>query len=318
MTEEQRNPPRLTQGMNILSWDCGISNLCYCLLEEEERAVTGRNYRIVMWENFSLNSQTLMQAVSMLIKELDKRPWMMNADYVCIESQTLKNVQMKVISHTIQAYFESRGEARAAALAKVTTADDGSHMIQKPKGGPPVNFIKPENKFKIADKITIPDAIENLSRRRRNKKAAVYVAETLLRERHPDPTALRFLSSFDKQDDLSDSFLQGVYFLELMQKKREQKRKLKSYLGLSPLVGGEEEEQELVIAASTGTKDEEFDEGVRINEGCEYEKEVPLPQVYRNPHFVPANFDTSESSVATSTRFLRPSASSAKKRKTNQ
>lgn len=293
---------RLTDGINILSWDCGISNLCYCLIEDlSENKEDSRDYRIVMWENFSLNSQTLKEAVGMLVKELDKRAWMMNVDFVCIESQTLKNVQMKVISHTIQCYFETRSEVRSREMATHSVLVDGSKVTKRGPSGPPVNFIKPENKFKVANGIKIPDSIEKLQRRRRNKKAAVFLAETILESKQRDSTALGFLRSFEKQDDLSDSFLQAVYFLGLMRQKKQQNQRLKSYLGVK------EEPTSLTIEASTGTKDEKFDEGLSINEGCEYEHEVPLPQVYRCENFVVPDFHGANGDISRITRFVRKS-----------
>lgn len=340
--------PRLTEGTNILSWDCGISNLCYCLIEDlsgndGEQNVDGRDYRIVMWENFSLNSQTLMQAVNMLVKELDKRQWMMDVDYVCIESQTLKNVQMKVISHSIQCYFETRGEMQARERASYITLANGTRVMRRGPGGPPVNFIKPENKFKAAKDIPIPDSIEKLQRRRRNKKAAVYLAEQILAHKQKDQMALTFLRSFEKKDDLSDSFLQAVYFLQLMRQKRKQNTRLQQYLGIgasskeaAPKTGkgsrgahkkrgaspsssssvvlqatGDSRDLPITISIeeTTGTKDEVFDEGLRVNEGCEYEREVPLPQVYRSEHFSIPVYDNHGSRVTSATKFIRTTRS---------
>lgn len=298
--ESEEQVKRLTKGPNVLSWDCGISNLCYCLLEDvqDDSTQEGTNFRIVMWENFSLNSQTLMQAVDMLVKELDKRPWMLDVDYVCIESQTLKNVQMKVLSHAIQCYFVTKGEMRAQLNGKVIELPDGTRATQKGPVGPPVSMIKPESKFKAAKGIVIPDEIESLQRRRRNKRAAIHMAMEILQHRERDVTAYNFLQSFDKQDDLCDSFLQGIYFLDLMRQKRVQNQKVRNYLKGAITIS---------IDSNTGTKDETFDEGVQINEGCEYEREVPLPQVYRAEHFVIPTYDKIASGISGATRFVRRS-----------
>lgn len=313
---------RLTEGMNVLSWDCGITNLCYCLIELVG-SDTGNemDFRVIMWENFSLNSQTMMQAVSALVKELDSRPWMMDVDSVCIENQVLKNVQMKIMSHCIQGYFETRGAARARANSHASTLPNGMRIIRKGKGGPKVHFIKADSKFKAAPHIEIPAKIEKLSRRLRNKRAAVYLASELLK-RKGYTTSLNFLQSFDKQDDLSDAFLQGLYFLKQQKHTKENTDKLKRFMGMSemktieipnPNEKGKSKNKKkttkkLKVDKNTGTQKEEYDhthDG--MNEGCEYDKEVPLPQMYVNKHFVVPRYDTNKADISMITRYMRNS-----------
>ena len=292
---------RLTDGMNVLSWDCGITNLCYCLLEKIE----GENeFRIIMWENFSLNSQTIMQATEKLVKELDSRPWMAYVDYVCIENQVLKNVQMKVIAHVIQCYFVIKAAARARENSVYTSLPNGTKVARRGKSGPPVHLVKAESKFTVAGDIKIPDRIEKLQRRRRNKQAAIYIAEQMLRNRGYT-TEVNFLTSFEKRDDYSDSFLQGLYFLRLMQKRQErridQRKKLKKFMGMS-----EERGQTITIGQdeTTGTRDEKYNDDDGINEGCEYEKEIPLPQVYQCKTFIIPQYDNI-AEISRSTRYKR-------------
>jgi hypothetical protein len=311
--------------MNVLSWDCGITNLCYCFIEllddidengKGEKEIS--DFRIIMWENFSLNAQTLMQATATLVKELDNRPWMMDVDSVCIENQVLKNVQMKVMSHAIQCYFETRGAARSRDNSTYSTLPNGMRIARKGKGGPSVHFIKADSKFQAVPRITIPPKIEALSRRNRNKKAAVHIAKELLKEKE-DSTAINFLDSFDKQDDLSDALLQGLYFLKNQKYRKLHAEKLKSYLGMKELntidipadpkpAKKRRSSKKLVIDAKTGTHSEPYDDARDgINEGCEYDKEVPLPQVYRNRNFVIPRYDTTKADISMVTRYMRNS-----------
>lgn len=288
---------RLTDGPNVLSWDCGISNLCYCLVE----LVGDDKFRVIMWENMNLNSQTLKQTISALIKTLDKRPWMLDADFVCVEGQVLKNVQMKVVSHAIQCYFETQWAVRAAVAAErqqqdgvVATSAGGSgvrvveDIHRGPTGG--VHFVKAENKFKaVPVGMKLPDKIEKLlNRRTKNKRAAVYFATTML-QAIGDETALAFLQSFEKRDDLADALLQGVYFLGTQKTRIAQQKRLRNYLGQDQAAP----RRVIQIDDRTGTKEEPYcDASDGVNEGCEYESEVALPQLYRNQSFVLPVYET--------------------------
>ena len=290
---------RLTEGINVLSWDCGLTNLCYCLLCEEPGE---KEFRVVMWENLSLNSQTLAQAIQALVRELDSRPFMMDVDYVCIENQVLKNVQMKCMSFAIQCYFLTRASLRARHASIIHTLPDGSKVCKAAAAKPSVHFIKAESKFQVKGDIVIPDKIEKLQRRRRNKRAAEFIAETLLR-RKGYHVALNFMLSFTKRDDLSDSFLQGLYFLRLQKQRKAQRERVTEYLGMKDF-------QTLSIDTSTGTGKEEIQDCSGINEGCEYDKEVPLPQIYRCENFVVPRYSVADgSAIAPVTRYVRASKS---------
>lgn len=278
---------RLTEGPNVLSWDCGISNLCYCLVEVVPGTGGSGTYRIALWENLSLNSQTLKQATEQLVLELDSRPWMIRADAICIESQVLKNVQMKVVSHVIQCYFETRGIIRKRQTATTQALARGISVCRSPYVPPSVHFVMAESKFKAVPKVAIPEGIEALNRRSRNKKASVFLAHELL-ARQGQTEALEFLAGFQKKDDLCDSFLQGVYFLKQRAQRVRNAESVRSYLGLGPLPpGGREPGTEISIDVEgvTGTEREPGDPDDTLNEGCEYNHEVPLPQLYIRPGF---------------------------------
>jgi hypothetical protein len=179
---------RLTPNTNVLSFDVGIQNLCYCLLEHRDEP--DREYSIRLWENMSLRADGMVDAIASLRRELDARPWMQHVDHVVIEAQVAANPAMKVISHAIQMYFA----CRAASAA--------------------VHFVSPKNKFKVCN---VPEP-EGVKGHARNKRIAVLMAQKLLgaqRER----ASLEYLNSHVKKDDLADSFLQAVYFLRLLKQR---------------------------------------------------------------------------------------------------
>jgi len=245
---------RPTKGTNVLSWDCGLTNLCYCWIEYIGEP--GREFNVILWENFSLNATTLKHAVSALVKELNRRPWMMTVDHVCIESQVIRNTQMKVISHVLQAYFATRStHVLSPRNWDNKTPPPSQSMLQS------INFIAPKSKFSVC-KVVEPKL---KSRRARNKKVAVLMAIKLLEDNN-HPLTLEFFKSKNKQDDLADSFVQGLYFLRYLEVCKQINSNIKTHIHGSR------------NAVSGGTV-------IDLNEGCEINDEMPLPQVYKSDHF---------------------------------
>jgi hypothetical protein len=247
---------RLTEGTSVLSFDCGLTNLCYCLVEDLGPApagpadpadvlLDGHRHRLIKWQNFSLHADTLKEATEAFVAEANRRPWMLGVDHVVVEAQVLRNVQMKCLSHVIQAYFVTRATAPVEF--------EGGVMRQQPHSGPPVNFVEAKNKLTLTE---VPEpAIK--SRRVRNKRVAILMAQKILAS---TPAALDFLNSFDKKDDLADSFLQGLYFLRLLRTRAKNARTIRRHLGLA--------REGAVI-------------DLNLNEGCELDDEVPLPKTYK-------------------------------------
>jgi hypothetical protein len=153
---------------------------------------------------------------------------------------------MKVISHAIQMYFCTRSTSLAL---DTDTARDTMQSI---------NFVAPRSKFGVCD--VVEPKIK--SRRVRNKRVAILMAEKLLTE-NGDSMSLKFLQSKTKKDDLADSFVQGVYFLRYLNVCNQQKNRIKRHIEpLNP--------SGIVID---------------LNEDCE-EDEIPLPLVYKSNTFV--------------------------------
>ena len=207
---------RLTTAVNCLSWDCGTRNLCYCLIEDCNEI--DREYSIRLWENFSLKSTTTAEAVFALHTELDKIPWMLHADHIVIEAQCNPNTTMKVISHAIQMYFSCR--LRTPVINKIKGLDNT--VIEKRIGKPQsIHFISPKNKFKVCN---VPEP-EGSSGHSKNKKIAISMAKKLLFSLK-DKSMYEYLMSHKKKDDLSDSFLQGLYFLRLIRQRNKTSKKI--------------------------------------------------------------------------------------------
>lgn len=130
-----------------------------------------------------------------LFIELNNHPEFLHVNKVLIENQpTLKNPTMKTISVMLYSYFQLKG-----------TVDN--KFIES------VEFIAPCNKLKID-----PEAVKQVNKIKDNKsqakaltkKLGIEICKSLIDEEH-----LEFLSSFKKQDDLCDAFLQVYYYVLL-------------------------------------------------------------------------------------------------------
>lgn len=269
MLSQKKHKPgdRLTEKVNCLSWDCGTRNLCYCLLEDCNEP--DREFSIRLWENFSLKSETTAEAIFALQQELDSRPWMLHADHIVIEAQCNPNTTMKVISHAIQMYFATR---RDGPKLVSTRSADGT-IIQEKIGIPrSIHFISPKNKFKVCN---VPDP-EGVSGHAKNKRIAVNMAKKMLSSLQ-DKSMYDYLMSHRKKDDLSDSFLQGLYFLRLIRQRTRASKKILDHINSAAEVSIIEEDPDV----------------------------DPTPELYLGENFVVPEYDIDASSVSQSQLFSK-------------
>lgn len=134
-----------------------------------------------------------------LITNLDQRANIMlpHSDIVLIENQpTLKNPSMKAISDTIYTWFMIRGI--------VDNIQNNSSIKE-------VKFISPSNKLKEFNTKLITEA-DDSKKYKITKKISVDNTKSIL-STYGLNKWLNHIQSFDKKDDLADSFLQGWYVL---------------------------------------------------------------------------------------------------------
>jgi hypothetical protein len=137
-----------------------------------------------------------------LIKCLDQRANIIlpNTEIVLIENQpTFKNPTMKAISDTLYTWFIIRG---------IVDGEKNNSSIKE------VRFISPSNKLKEFDTKLITEADES-KKYKITKKLSVDNTKTILTSYGLNKWLERILS-FEKKDDLADSFLQGWYVLNNM------------------------------------------------------------------------------------------------------
>jgi hypothetical protein len=133
--------------MKILSWDVGIYNLSYCILESIEN-----NINILDWDIINLIDNEEMKKNRTLIfenipRKLYEKSNLLDVDIVVIENQpSLKNPQMKSIQMILYSYFLILGKI-------IGNSEKNSSYIEK------IDFCSASNKLKIYDgpKIILPE-----------------------------------------------------------------------------------------------------------------------------------------------------------------
>lgn len=221
--------------MKLVSWDVGIYNLSYCILEKNEAG----DIQILDWDIVNLvDNAEMKKDVNLLFenipRKLQEKPQLLGVDYVVIENQpSLKNPKMKSIQMILYSYFLILGKI-------VGTENPGASFIQN------IDFCSASNKLKIYDgpeivleekkkrgkknveevssddTVIIVDADTHVENPKTKKGSAVKYADkkrlAIEQARYyvetKFPAYKDFFASHKKKDDLSDSLLQGLYYLK--------------------------------------------------------------------------------------------------------
>jgi hypothetical protein len=188
--------------MKILSWDVGIYNLSYCILEKIDDTIS-----IIDWDIVNLVDNDEMKKNRNLIfenipRKLHEKPQLLNVDIVVIENQpSLKNPQMKSIQMILYSYFLILGKV-------IGNQQNNSGYIEK------IDFCSASNKLKIATEGDIKQLIkakktDDTKAYKLTKSLGIKYCLELIQHL---PIYVKHFNSHKKKDDLADSFLQGAYF----------------------------------------------------------------------------------------------------------
>ena len=222
--------------MKILSWDVGIYNLSYCILEKNN----DDDIKIIGWDIINLVDNELMKKnINLLFENIPKKlyeiPELLNVDIVIIENQpSLKNPKMKSIQMILYSYFIilgkiiGNGEKTTSYIDKIDFCSASNKL--KVYDGPEINIISKNKDIKKKSK-TIETELETISdietelETKKKKKTITYSDKKKLAILHAqyylqyqDSKYLEFFNSHKKKDDLSDSFLQGLYWYKCVKK----------------------------------------------------------------------------------------------------
>ena len=229
--------------MKILSFDVGIKNLAYCILEKNDkiricdwgiinvscdeichhcskskstskqcdRSACFKNsngfcvcsghsklkiYKDMKWSKISKRKNGTLQLGDKMVKELDKMSEMLHVDTVIIENQpALKNPIMKTVQMMLYSYFLINGY----------TSDISSIKNME--------MINARNKLKVykGPNIECPYPDTKVNRYKRNKFFAIKYCEKMITDE--DIKFVDLYTNSKKKDDLSDCYLQGIYWL---------------------------------------------------------------------------------------------------------
>lgn len=222
--------------MKILSFDVGIKNLAFCLIDQNDKLIEDwgilnisidslcnhcmndkqcdksamyqcndlkvctshqklKKYQDNKWKKIPKCKNSVLETGKKMIKVLDDKPNFLSVDVVIIENQpALKNPTMKTIQMMLYSYFLINGV-----------------MVQD-KNMSSIEMINARNKLKAYNGPDIPCDIKD--KYKRTKYLAVEYCRKMIKDNEKiDPKWLSLFESSKKKDDLSDSYLQGIYYL---------------------------------------------------------------------------------------------------------
>ena len=230
-----------TTSTKILSWDVGIYNLSYCILEKTDNII-----KIIDWDIVNLVDSDEMKKNRNLIfenipRKLHEKPQLLNVDIVVIENQpSLKNPQMKSIQMILYSYFLilgkviGNGENSKSYIQSIDFCSASNKL--KVYDGPQIILEKKEKKVSTKKK---KNGIENESEikevneekkitieepQKKKGSSIKYADKKKLAIEHAkyyvlqNPDYIDFFNNHKKKDDLADSFLQGLYYFKMKNK----------------------------------------------------------------------------------------------------
>src|SRR6056300_514764 len=160
----------------ILSIDVGIKNLAMCLLDED------RENLVVQWDVSGVPPQHADGVYVSMRDHLDARPWVLTADTILIEKQPDRNKKMVSVMHFLHAYFIIKCPEAETMLY------DARHKITDVAGPGKAQYNK-------------------------RKKVSIERCEAFIRQ---DQVNAHWLDTFlksKKKDDLADTVMQALSFV---------------------------------------------------------------------------------------------------------
>lgn len=197
----------------ILSFDIGIKNLSYCIMYKSNLNRNINDIKIIDWgiiqlidDDIKCKTVPLETITEILYNKLHDKFIDYDIDTILLENQpVLKNPLMKSIQMIIYGYFnyEKHIMGRNIESIKLINASNKLKLGKKLKDFN--NSVDVQEINKINSKYT------------KNKKLAIIYTNHFLKQRLIEEDYEKYITIFNdhkKKDDLSDAFLQGLYFIE--------------------------------------------------------------------------------------------------------
>ena len=186
--------------MKYLSFDVGIKNLGYCILDDDLKIYNWGIINIIEDSKKKINTDELC---NLLWDKLDEIDDMVEVDRVVIENQpSLKNPKMKTIQIFILSYFVAQQRTLTTKIFKIDC------FLPRNK----LNIYQGENKKELED------SIKTQNKYSRTKKLSVLFTKEMIKDQ---PEWLEILNTNNKKDDLADSFMQGACYIDRQKKNKK-------------------------------------------------------------------------------------------------
>ena len=196
--------------MRVLSWDVGIKNLAYCILDtddkykqDEEKEKEEHCANILFWDVITLQNESkhLHKLSEELFEKLNSMGELYdNIDVVVIENQPcMRNPKMKTMQIMLYSFFVMK----CNTLMKGDITDD----FKKTK----VCMMSANNKLKCYKGETIELKTKSKSKYIIRKKMAIEHCKFFIKSNEIN---YDYFMSSSKKDDLADSYLQGLYYIK--------------------------------------------------------------------------------------------------------
>jgi len=158
----------------LLSIDCGIKNLAMCLIDPTSR-------KIHQWDVSGVPPLHKDGLFPCMIRHLKEKPWVLEAKTVVIEKQPETNKGMKSVEHLLHTYFLINN--------KDVVIWDARHKIPDIAGAGKARYTE-------------------------RKKASIERARKFIEVIGPNRDWVSFFDSHKKKDDLADTVMQALSFMD--------------------------------------------------------------------------------------------------------
>ena len=160
----------------ILSIDCGIKNLAMCLIDPHTR-------RIHHWDVSGVPPMHADGVFPCLVRHLNDRPWVLESKTVVIEKQPDRNRSMKAVENLLHTYFLVKDPGREVVIW------DARHKIPDVAGAGKARYAQ-------------------------RKKASIERARKFIEATEANRCLIPFFDSHKKKDDLADTVMQALSFID--------------------------------------------------------------------------------------------------------
>ena len=179
--------------MSLLSIDCGIKNLAMCLIDQKTK-------RIQRWDVSGVPPMHVDGIFACMVRHLNEKPWILDAQTVLIEKQPDRNRGMKGIENLLHTYF--------LVKEKQVVIWDARHKIPDVAGA---------GKAKYAQR----------------KKTSIERARKFI-DNTVNEDWIQFFDSHKKKDDLADTVMQALSYIDKRPAETSEPKKVKKQMPRKP------------------------------------------------------------------------------------